>query len=1075
MTLLVAVGERRALSGIEEHELHQHVATCDACAELTMEIAEDKLRWIARIPEDAIDDTDLLVLPTIDPIVFAKGEELARGGMGRITRARDRRLGRDVAIKEVLAPELRARFEREATITARLQHPAIVPIYEAGAWPDGSAFYTMRLVSGGTLADAMGRTRTLEDRLALLPHVVAVTEALGYAHSRRVIHRDLKPANVLVGEFGETLVIDWGLAKELGRGGPDGAGGSDDPMSPELTRAGSVVGTPCFIAPEQAAGDEIDERADVYALGAILYNLLVGHPPHWDSTEHSAERLLDAARRAPPTPLHQLVPRTPVDLRAIVERAMAHDRAARFPTAVQMADELRRFQAGQLLRSREYSAGERFLRWVRRHRAAVGVGSAAIVVLAIVGAISVQQIVARERETRRALAESQLEQGRQLLVDGEPGQAAPYLAAALVELPGDPVAQRLAAIAVRDAPRRLGAFPGTAAAFRRDGHELAIGRRDGSIAVVDLATGAVLRALPPPGQGGEVKWLDWTPDGASLAVASTTGAYLCDAATGTRVVTLRAGPVTEVRLAPRGDAVVVASPAALSLVGLDGAPIAEDPEAVETHKLAASSDGTTLVALVRGGVAAWRASDLARVATQPIDDVVFTVASDHGDFVTAALGGGVRRWHGGGSTTLIPEPIVALSSIDDHTLLADATVIHTDTGALQRLGYHSVQASAAVAGHVVASGYDRTLRVWDRERDARPIIVLDTEAASGTLIADPTGRRAVSRGWRPDDRFELWDIAHRDAPVQSAVVGTQIDAVIADRGDRLAIRVTTATGDETRLITTGFAQVATLDGWPEEFRPGREEIITSRAERFTVYSSRDGRWIRDIVDPAPIRHFAFSRTGATIVTCSARRVLLRDSEWQVVASFEVPSEPWALAVDDAGRVVTGHSDGTLRIWDARSGALLATATGHAAYIVNIEIRDGELVTGSWDLTTRRWAFPSGKPLGIFKSFGKVVHQIAMSPGSEWFATAGGSATLDLWDSAHGRLVQQIPTSDRIRHVAFIDDHRIAVGGEGGRLELIDIALPAVPLDEVNRRVAASPRWRLVDGHVVEQAPSEALR
>ncbi|HEX7837891.1 MAG TPA: serine/threonine-protein kinase, partial [Kofleriaceae bacterium] len=213
--LMVAVGEGRTLSGAEEREYHQHVETCETCRALTVEASSDKLRWVARIPEDALDDPDLLVLPMVDPIVFAIGDELARGGMGRITRARDRRLGRDVAIKEVLVPYLRARFEREAMITARLQHPAIVPVYEAGTWPDGSAFYTMRLVSGGTLADAIARTHTLEERLALLPHVLAVTEALGYAHAHRIVHRDLKPGNVLVGEFGETVVIDWGLAKDV--------------------------------------------------------------------------------------------------------------------------------------------------------------------------------------------------------------------------------------------------------------------------------------------------------------------------------------------------------------------------------------------------------------------------------------------------------------------------------------------------------------------------------------------------------------------------------------------------------------------------------------------------------------------------------------------------------------------------------------------------------------------------------------------------------------------------------------------------------------------------------------------
>jgi serine/threonine protein kinase len=137
--------------------------------------------------------------------------------MGRVIRARDRRLGRDVAIKEVIGPGMRARFEREVMITAQLQHPAIIPVYEAGAWPNGSAFYTMRLVSGGTLGDAIAKTATLEQRIALLPHVVALTDALAYAHSKRIVHRDLKPGNVLVGEFGETSAARSGASSPAGR------------------------------------------------------------------------------------------------------------------------------------------------------------------------------------------------------------------------------------------------------------------------------------------------------------------------------------------------------------------------------------------------------------------------------------------------------------------------------------------------------------------------------------------------------------------------------------------------------------------------------------------------------------------------------------------------------------------------------------------------------------------------------------------------------------------------------------------------------------------------------------------
>jgi hypothetical protein len=143
--LALADRERRTLTDREESGYHQHLSQCDDCRALSVE-TEDRWRWIARMPEDAFDDPSALALPVVDPIVFDVDMELFAGGMGRITKATDRRLGREVAIKEILEPRMRARFEREAMITARLQHPAIVPIYEAGTWPNGSAFYTMRLV-----------------------------------------------------------------------------------------------------------------------------------------------------------------------------------------------------------------------------------------------------------------------------------------------------------------------------------------------------------------------------------------------------------------------------------------------------------------------------------------------------------------------------------------------------------------------------------------------------------------------------------------------------------------------------------------------------------------------------------------------------------------------------------------------------------------------------------------------------------------------------------------------------------------------------------------------------------------
>ncbi|MBA3502919.1 MAG: serine/threonine protein kinase, partial [Deltaproteobacteria bacterium] len=397
--------EASALSDAEADALDAHLAGCETCFALMRERMSTPLQ-----------------LRPVDPENFEIGETIASGGMGKIIRAFDRRLGRTVALKEVLSSNLRARFEREAMITARLQHPAIVPIYEAGTWPDGTAFYTMRLVPGETLAEALERRPTLAARLELLPHVIAVTEALAYAHSRGVIHRDLKPQNVLIGEFGETVVIDWGLAKE--RDSVEVVAGFAEASSPLLTKAGSVVGTPCFMAPEQARGEEIDERADVFALGALLYNVIVGAPPYWDRSQDS-QQLIDDVLARPPTPLAQLAPGAPADLRAIVEHAMARAPAERFSNAGAIADELHRFANGQLLLSREYGMRDLLGRWVRKYKTFGALGAVAFVALAIVGVVAVRNML-RARAAERAAATAFSRGQQQLCATSIPRLASPW-------------------------------------------------------------------------------------------------------------------------------------------------------------------------------------------------------------------------------------------------------------------------------------------------------------------------------------------------------------------------------------------------------------------------------------------------------------------------------------------------------------------------------------------------------------------------------------------------------------------------------------------------------------------------
>ena len=331
---------------------------------------------------------------------FTLGEEIGRGGMGRVVAAYDRLLGRRVALKLLLSPESTSmqRFEREALLTARLQHPGIVAVYDAGRLSSGETFYAMRLVSGRTLQALIAERPTLAERLALLPNVLAAAEAVGYAHREKVVHRDLKPSNIIVGELGETQVIDWGVAKDLQAPAPE-------PDSPESragveTSWGTVIGTPAFMAPEQARGLPIDERADVWALGATLYALLAGEQPY---TGTSAEIVEQLQQGEPPPPLREREPGTPAALVAIVAKAMQRDPARRYASAGELAEDLRRFQTGQLVSAHRYSRPERLRRWVARHRGALtasAVGAAALLVLgttSIIGVVRARDLAERER------------------------------------------------------------------------------------------------------------------------------------------------------------------------------------------------------------------------------------------------------------------------------------------------------------------------------------------------------------------------------------------------------------------------------------------------------------------------------------------------------------------------------------------------------------------------------------------------------------------------------------------------------------------------------------------------------
>lgn len=293
---------------------------------------------------------DAADLPDLGGTKYEIIDRVGQGGMGTVYRARDRELGREVALKVVRLPEgspdVAERMTREARTLARLEHPGIVPVHDVGTLPDGRVFYAMKLVRGAPL-DALPSS-SFAERLRI---VERVCEAVAFAHAQGVIHRDLKPQNVMVGPFGEVLVMDWGVAKIVGDAagslGRSAGAGAASPAAAS-TGHGVVLGTPGYMAPEQAAGDPslVDARADVYAIGAILRDLVAAN-----TGTSTADRSGDVPR----------------PLRAIIQRAMAADPGNRYADVTALARDVAAFRAGDPVLAYRENLFERARRLAVRH------------------------------------------------------------------------------------------------------------------------------------------------------------------------------------------------------------------------------------------------------------------------------------------------------------------------------------------------------------------------------------------------------------------------------------------------------------------------------------------------------------------------------------------------------------------------------------------------------------------------------------------------------------------------------------------------------------------------------------
>lgn len=474
-------------------------------------------------------------------------EEIARGGMGVVYKARQVSLNRLVAVKMILAGEFASaefvqRFRKEAKAAANLHHPNIVAIHEVGVH-ERHHYFSMDYVEGKNLAD-LARGAPLSARQAA-NYLKIIAEAIHYAHQRGTLHRDLKPSNVLIDEFNEPRVTDFGLAKQID-------------AEAELTPAGQILGSPSFTPPEQAAGrvDQIEARSDVYGLGAILFYLLSGRPPFVAETMHETVELVQYSE---PLSLRALNPGVPRDLETICLKCLQKRQERRYPTASDLAQDLERFLRNEPIRARPVNVAERAWRWCRREPTLAQLATTVVIsVLALIVGLALHAAsVNRER----------LNADRERL---KAGYASALLAQLLTSIDGSDKGrlEKVAKLWNTATGKALG--EGRISLDRRS--EVFAASTSNAVQVCDSRTGQMLYA--PLAHPAEVTSVAFSSDGRSILtvcadVPSKPGAaYLWEATTGKLIATLRALPETtgglrhagvrEVAFSPDGRAILMA-------------------------------------------------------------------------------------------------------------------------------------------------------------------------------------------------------------------------------------------------------------------------------------------------------------------------------------------------------------------------------------------------------------------------------------------------------------------------------------------------------------------------------------
>jgi WD40 repeat protein len=1026
----------------------------------------------------------------------------ARGGLGEVFVAEDEGLRREVALKRLQTrhdrnPSSRRRFLLEAEVTGRLEHPGVVPVYGLGQDADGRPCYAMRFIRGESFQDALSRFHQPDQpgRLEygsafrqLLGRLVAVCNTVAYAHSKGVLHRDLKPGNVMLGNFGETLVVDWGLAKVVGEEGRDSTD-TDNGSRPGvgLTRVGAIVGTPQYMSPEQASGrpERIGVASDVYSLGAMLYVLLTGHLPF---EGHDAEKILEKVRRGDfPLP-RRYNPRVPRALEAVCLKALALKPEERYASALALADDLERWLAGEPVSAWREPWTLRARRWLGRHRTLVTAGAAALLVAAVAAGVALIAVRHEQRQTEEALKQSEenagqlrqaneriltadgrrraalrdslnlaLQQGLpRCLSEGDLGRGLLWLAHAHQRVPeGEDDLRAVLGTQVAAWSRmlhRLRAFEDhsaavTTAAFRPDGKVVLTGCADGSLRLWDTATGD---SLGPPLRQPVPIWAVGFHSakglaGRPLAVGRLDDRTLqvLDATTGQRLGSLvHPDVVRAVAFSPDGTVILTGC---------------EDRKARLWDALTGQATGPVLD----------HPLPVSAVAFSPNGNLLLTGSGDPRDFPGAVgFQGDARVWDRvtgkmRGPAVVVGRNVLSLAlSPDGKVLLLGCYAVRqlaqpvafladTQTGRVLRQLPPGQDNANAVAFHpdgrtVLTASNDGKVRLFEAATGKALGQLLEHEAKVNAALFSPDGRDVLTgSGLQRSGALRIWRVAlgAEQGPVLRPPGSNPEMAFTSNGRFLLTTREETSAGlwDTATGKPVGPALVHRGPVLAVAVSPDGKRLLTGSADRTAkLWDAATGRRLgNSLRHDSAVRRVAFSPDGRTLLTVC----------WDMTH------------FDDEG-------DARGQLWDAATGKPRGpTLRHHGAIGVAAFSRDGSRVLlGGPDQLASVWDAATGQPAGPPTPVIPWVATAAFSPDGRSVFTGNTDNVGRLWDANTGARRGEV-----LRHEAAVLGGMFSGDGKKLLTRSADRAVrawdartgvplgPPVRLTEQPREVLFSPR------------------